>query len=112
MTDQSTLKWNIKNVLMRHEGRGRAITARELASLVGSNDRAVRLAIRELIADGVPVASSTENPGGYFMVTSWQEAREYADSIKGRVIEDALRRRDFRRSAALYLKPATQERLL
>lgn len=111
MTDYD-LKSQLKRILQRHEGRGQAITARELAAVTGYDERRVRLVIRELITDGLPVASSTESPAGYFMVATWEEAHRYAESIKGRLIEDAIRRRDFRRSVALYLKPAEQRRLL
>ncbi len=40
-------------ILNRHVGKGQAIKARELASLLGfKNDRAVRVAIRTLIGQG------------------------------------------------------------
>jgi len=45
---------------------------------------------------------------GYFIVTTRQEAEQYAGSIRGRLIEDAIRRRDFRRAADQYLTPAEQ----
>ena len=107
------IKAQIKSILSRHEGKGRAITGRELAQLVGHrDDRQVRLVIRELIGEGLPVASSTERPMGYFIVSTRQEAEEYALSIKGRLIEDAFRRRDFRRAADWYLTPAKQIRLI
>lgn len=103
------LKLRLKGVLLRHEGKNRAITGRELATIVGHrDDRQVRLAIRELITDGLPVASSTESPAGYFIVATRQEAENYAASIRSRLIEDALRRRDFRRAADMHLTPAKQ----
>jgi len=72
------------------------------------DDRGIRQVIRGLIAEGLPVASCG---AGYFLVTSYAEAREYADSLKGRLVEDALRRRDFRRAADCHLKPVEQGRL-
>ena len=110
MTDD--VKSQLKAILERHEGRSQAIPSRELTAITGAEDRKVRLIIRELIKEGLPVASSTETPAGYFLCSSWEEARSYANSIKNRLIEDALRRRDFRRSADLYLKPAEQGRLI
>lgn len=107
-----TIKQQLRGILLRHEGRARAIKANELARIVQCDERRVRLFIRELITEGLPVASSTEAPAGYFLVNNWQEVNQYADSIKGRLIEDAIRRRDFRRAAALYLRPAEQARLL
>ena len=107
------LKEQLRSILQRHEGRARAVTGRELANIVGhKDDRQVRLIIRELITEGLPVASATEFPGGYFIVTTRKEAEEYALSIRERLIEDALRRRDFRRAADCYLAPAEQGRLI
>lgn len=106
------LKSELRRILERHEGRHMAIPSRVLAAITQQHERAVRLAIRELIAEGLPVASSTEAPAGYFLVATRAEADQYAESIKGRLIEDALRRRDFRRAAALRLKPAEQGRLI
>ncbi len=110
--EKNYLKSRLKYLLQKHEGRGKAITAGELSKLLKYNERSVRLIIRELITDGMPIASSTEAPAGYFVISNWVEARDYAESIKGRLVEDAIRRRDFNRSAALYLKPAEQPRLL
>ena len=107
MTD---LKTEVRHILVRHEGHDRPITGKELADILKhNNDRKIRLAIRQLISEGLPVASSVHEPMGYFIVTTWEEARLYAESIRNRLIEDALRRRDFRRSAAMYLKPAQQK---
>lgn len=106
------LKTRLRIILLRHEGKSRAITGQELASMVGyHDDRRIRLVIREIIAEGLPVASSTETPAGYFVVNTHQEAEQYAASIRSRLIEDAKRRRDFRRAADLYLMPAQQGKL-
>ena len=109
--NKDELKAELKSILLRHEGRDRAITGRELAAMFGQrDDRQVRLAIRDLITDGLPVASSTE--AGYFIVANRQEAEQYACSIRSRLIQDAIRRRDFRRAADQYLTPAAQGRLI
>jgi len=103
------LKAQLRRILERHQGRARAITGRELAfRLEQKDDRGIRNIIRELIAEGLPVASATNSPAGFFLVASYQEAREYADSIKGRLIEDAIRRRNFRRAADCHLRPVEQ----
>ena len=107
--NKDDLKADLKSILLRHEGHARAITGRELAAMVGQrDDRQVRLAIRDLITDGLPVASSTEIVPGYFVVSTRQEAEQYAGSIRSRLISDAVRRRDFRRAADQYLTPAEQ----
>ena len=113
MPDKSSLKHQLQTILLKHHGRMHAITGQELAQMLGErDDRQIRLSIRQLITDGWPIASSNESPAGYFMVATWEEARRYADSIKGRLIEDAIRRRDFNRAAAFYLKPAEQGKLV
>ena len=109
--DQDELKTQLKSILSRHEGHALAITGRELATMFGhKNDRTIRLAIRDLITEGLPIASSTDN--GYFVVTTRQEAELYALSIRSRLISDAIRRRDFRRAADQWLTPAEQGVLL
>lgn len=114
------LKVELRHILERHIGRDRAIPGRELAKMLGHHDdRQIRLSIRELIKDGLPIAAATERkenglkklPAGYFLASTWEEARAYAEGEKSRLIEIALRRRDFNRGAALYLKPAEQRRL-
>ena len=106
------LKQELCRIILNHVGHSMAITSRELSVITGYPDRAIRLVIRDLIAEGMPIASSTEPPMGYFIASTWEEANHYADTVKGRLIEDAKRRRDFRRSAALYLQVGRQDRLL
>jgi len=104
-----SLKRELTEVIKRHQGRDRAITGMELAKRLNQrDDRRIRILIRELIEEDLPVASCGK---GYFIPNSYQEAREYADSLKGRLIEDALRRRDFRRAADCHLRPVEQGRL-
>jgi len=104
-----SLKRELTEVIKRHQGRDRAITGMELAKMLNQrDDRKIRILIRELIEGNLPIASCSS---GYFIPVTYQEAQEYADSLKGRLIEDALRRRDFRRAADCHLRPATQRRL-
>lgn len=107
------LKLGVKSILLRHEGQAQAISGRELAAIFNLNDdRRVRLAIRDLISDGLPIAANTEVPAGYFIVATRQEAEQYAGSIRRRLIKDAIRRRDFRWAADQYLTPGEQGRLI
>jgi len=106
------LKSHLKSILERHEGKARAITAGQLSAMSGAPDRSVRLAIRELIDEGMPIISSTEIPSGYFIPTSLEEAKHCTTSLRSRAIEIFLRRRQLIRNTALYLKPASQEKLL
>jgi predicted DNA-binding transcriptional regulator YafY len=91
---------HLLTILQLHRGKRRAITGKELAQLLGdTDDRPIRKEIRRLIAEGHPIASSTEKPFGYFIADSIQEAEAYMLSLRSRLIEDALRRRDFKKAA-------------
>jgi len=124
-TRRQNLVEELRAELLRHEGPDSAITAGTLAGMFGyRDDRPVRLAIRSLIegegrgVKGLPVAANTDSrrgPLGYFIPTTPEQAQEYADSVKGRLIEDAYRRRDFKAAAEkwfaakLDLKPVPPE---
>lgn len=88
-------------ILRLHKGRDRAITGKDLAKILGeTDDRHIRSQIRDLIASGVPIASSVSFPYGYYIVETMKEATDYMQSLRNRLIEDALRRRDFKRAVA------------
>lgn len=84
-------------------GRESAITGKELAQYLGErDDRRVRLAIRDLIHSGHPVASAvTGEPKGYFLCQDQEEAQEYCANLTARIREDAARLQDFQRAAQL-----------
>lgn len=103
-------KERIRRLINR--GRSKAITSRQLSDITGLPDRKIRLIIRELIADGLPVLSATETPAGYYLPETRQEIRQYAQALRSRLIEDARRRRDILIYGDRYLQPARQERLL
>ena len=112
MSDKD-LKLALVRILLQHQGRTKAIRGSELAQMMGfKNDRAVRLAIRDLIADGYPIASTTQEPAGYFIAASLEEANEYMDDLKGRLIQDALRRRDFKLSMGWLTDRVVQGKLI
>jgi len=91
---------HLLTVLQLHRGKARAITGKELAQLMGEiDDRRIRKETRGLIAQGHPIASSTEKPYGYFMAETPQEVEQYLKQLKGRLVEDAYRRRDFKKAA-------------
>jgi len=96
---------HLLTILQLHRGKHRAITGKELAELLGDmNDRMIRKEIRELIAEGHPIASSTENPYGYFLAETPQEVEQYLKQLKNRLVEDAYRRRDFKKAARILSK--------
>lgn len=88
------------------DGINSSTKSKELARRCRATDRKVRLAIRELIADGIPIASSTNGrTGGYFIAKTGQEAKDYMGKLRHRIIEDCRRLRDFKRAARPLLNP-------
>jgi len=105
---------NLKQQIIEnlHFGRAGAIPGNILARRLGfRTDRVVRRKIRELIADGIPIASSVVYPLGFFIAETKEEVDLYAANIKSRLVEDALRRRDFLR-ASQNIKVPEQMRLI
>lgn len=99
-----TLKAEVRSLL--RYGRGKARTGGAIAKIMGfNNDRLIRHAIRELIAEGVPIASNTASPAGYYIVSSLDEVEAYALTLRKRLIEDAIRRRDFLQASRELLYP-------
>ena len=99
------MKDELKGILLRHEGQERAIKSKELCALLNMPDRQVRLLIRDLRADGVPILSSG---AGYYLPGNWDELRECLASMRNRLIADALTRRDIKVYGERYLTPAKQ----
>jgi len=107
------LKSQLKRIILGHTGRGKPITAGKLAELFGhSGDRIIRKAIEELIDDGFPVCSVTDDPPGYFFPASVEEARRYSKSLQKRAARIFLRRRGIIRNTARYYEPARQGRMI
>jgi len=110
MTSNGELKTQVLESL--RIGHGKALTGKLLATRLGFHtDRAIRMAIRELIKDGYPVAASVVPPLGFFIAETKDEVDSYAANIKSRLVEDAYRRRDFLR-ASLNIKQPEQMRLM
>jgi len=96
------------------KGKSKALPGKLLAGYCGyetNGDRHTRMMIRELIEDGIPIASSTDKLPGFFIVQIQEEADEYAEGLRTRGIEDFRRRRDFIRASkkALYPKQIRME---
>ena len=104
---------HLLTVLQLHRGKARAITGKDLARVMGElDDRRIRKEIRELIADGHPIASSTESPYGYFIAETPEEVDQYLKQLKSRLVKDAYRRRDFKKAASKALNKEKQLALL
>lgn len=107
--NNSQLATAILQKLTLRPGKRNAIPGHILAAELGeSNDRQIRKVIRQLITYGYPIASSVGDPKGYFLCTNLDEARDYARGLRDRLIEDAIRRRDFLRSTHKYIQRETQ----
>jgi len=105
-----TLKADVRSLL--RYGKENARKGKDFARLLGfKDDRLVRLVIRELIEEGLPVASSVTPPLGYFIASSLDEARDYMKVLKSRLVQDAYRRRDFKIAAREILQPCQLELL-
>ena len=108
MTTEIETKADLKEALLHQlsPGRDNAVKGSILAKRLGfKDDRFIRQTIRELIADGSPIASSTVSPAGYFIANSPDEVIDYMKDLKSRLVNDAYRRRDFKRAARKLLQP-------
>lgn len=105
--DQRRLKPKVLHHLTTYcQGRQSALKGRDLAWQFGyGDDRKVRLIIRELIAEGVPIASSVSEPMGFYIIRNGDEAREYMDVLKARIREDSDRLADFEKASREYSPP-------
>ena len=101
--DRHQLRGAVMRILEGHRGQANAIRGSQLASeLRQPDDRKVRLVIRELIKEGMPIASSVSEPYGFFIVETQDEAVRYIQGIKSRISEDQARLNDFEKAAAAY----------
>ncbi len=102
--DRNSLRKSVLTNLCH--GRHSAIKGGDLARRLGqSNDRKIRLVIRELIAEGVPIASSVTEPMGFYIVNNEHEAAQYIRVLKERIKEDGARLDDFLRAVDEYSLP-------
>jgi len=87
-------------------GADRAKTSRWLKEQTGLPNRDIRHAIRELIAEGYPVASSSDGwKGGYYIASTKEEAEGCMAETKSRIIELCIRQRDFKRATRSIREP-------
>lgn len=119
-TVRAAYKHSILAILSRRVGNENAITGAALAKQIGLNprdDRTVQLVILSLIEDGYPIASSVQSkkggpPMGYFLIKSKEEAEIYETVLKSRMVNTAIRRRDFRKAARHWLENSQQLKLV
>ena len=88
------------------EGKQNAISGNELARRLGQgDDRKIRLVIREIIRDGIPVASSVTPPMGYYIVKNGEESASYIAVLTHRIQEDQSRLDDFKAAVSCFSPP-------
>lgn len=75
------------DVLKERKGRESAITANQLASIVGMDERKVRAEVTVLRRKGYPIASATTKPYGYFIPKDANEARRCQAQLYSRMRE-------------------------
>lgn len=108
MTTAAETKVKLKDAVLLRLKRGKlnALPGRILAQRLGfKDDRQIRIAIRNLIADGHPIAASVSPPMGFFIAETTKEATQYLSDLKGRLVEDAYRYRDFKVAARAVIQP-------
>lgn len=80
-------------------GRSKAIPGRVLAHRLGfKTDRQIRLAIRELQEDGIPIIGRSTPPYGYYIADNIAEIQAQREVLKGYIIELAKHMRDLKLS--------------
>lgn len=100
----SELKQEVR--LLLKLGSDRATTGKVLAlTLNFKNDRLIRHAIRELIADGIPIISSVNPPYGYYIANSPEDIFEHLGELRHRALEVLGRYRDLKLASREILQP-------
>ncbi len=103
-TPKSALKDDVRTLL--RYGKANARTGEYIARVMGfKNDRVVRLALRELIADGVPIISLVEPPYGSYIADNPEELIEYLVKLRHRAVEILGRYKDLKIAAKKILDP-------
>jgi len=89
------LKQEVK--LLLKYGRAHATTGETMAQrLHFKNDRLIRLAIRDLIAEGKPILSSIRPPYGYYLPDSPNDITEHLEDLRHRALEILGRYKDLK----------------
>jgi len=96
----------LSHLVTYRRGRQNAIRGKDLAwQFDYGDDRVVRLIIRELIADGYPIASAVSEPMGFFLAINEHEAAGYIKVLKARIKEDQARLNDFAKACHEFTLP-------
>jgi len=109
----TTIQDRVVNALeTRHVGRHNAIKARNLASVVGENERTVRAAISQARKDGALILSAISPPYGYFVAETAEEWREFRhQNLRSRALDILETDKAMAQAARERFGPAVQLRL-
>ena len=84
-------------VLLQARAAGLRVTGAQLAArLEHSNDRKIRVVIQQLIERGELIAASNQEPMGYFLIETREEAQVYEATLRSRARKTLKRLADFR----------------
>ena len=101
--EQTLLPAQVLALLAQRVGKMQAVTAQVIATELGKrgkyDDRKIRLAIAELVEQGHPIAASVSGVVGFYWIANAEEAREYLDDLRLRVMGIWKRYHDFARAA-------------
>jgi len=103
MNTNGELKQEVRQLL--RIGKEKARTGEDIAKLLGVNYRLIRLTIRELIADGLPVISSVHPPYGYYIADNPEEVTEHLGDLRHRALEVLGRYKDLKLASRKILQP-------
>ena len=89
-------KEHIWNIIKERIGASNAINQYEIADKCiywrkngfGITERAVRIIIRELRKEGYPILSTPHKPGGYFIPSSYVEAKDWLRWMRKKAIKE------------------------
>jgi predicted DNA-binding transcriptional regulator YafY len=100
----------LRQVLKQHQGKGNAITSRQLAQRLGISTREVREIIAALVEDGALIGASVDgDSGGYYVITTPAELEETRAILRSRAqhifARDAALRRTWQREHGQELQP-------
>lgn len=80
----------IKIILEQHVGKQNSITSAEIASILGIKEDATHPKTRRFLFETaelyeLPIAATTKNPKGYFLITNDEEYDEYIATLDSRI---------------------------
>ena len=102
--EADTLKLQVRELL--RFGKDNARKGLDMAeSLEFKDDRPVRIVIRDLIADGLPVVSSIRPPYGYYIADDSDDLTEHLGKLRHRALEVLHRYKDLKIAARSILQP-------